>query len=141
VQVPSVDKVYELRAKHLEMVQSIISRLAGYGAPLKSLCITLVTAVCGLAATLGRPDVMLLSLLPIAAIAVVDAQYLRTERRMRRLYEVVRLEDWATPPNFEITVSKVPRESFLGALASWSVLIFYVPLALGVGAAFLLLRN
>lgn len=63
----------------------------------------------------------LLSLLPIFAFAVVDAQYLRTERRMRRLYELVRLEDWSTAPTLEITVSKVPAESFLEAFLSWSV--------------------
>ena len=123
------------------MIQSVITRLAGHGATLKSYCITLVTAACGLAATLGRPNLALLSLLPIGGFAVVDAQYLRIERHMRGLYEMARLEDWGTPPTFEIKVSKSPAESFLGALFSWSVLIFYVPLALGVGATFLLLRN
>jgi hypothetical protein len=136
-----VEKAYELRAKHLEMIQSVITRLASNGATLKSFCITLVTAVCGLAATLQRPNVALLSLLPIFAFAIVDAQYLRTERRMRGLYDKERREDWRTPPTFEIAVSRAPAESFIAALLSWSILIFYIPLALGVGATFLLLRN
>jgi hypothetical protein len=136
-----IEKLYELRAKHLEMIQSIITRIAGHGATLKSFCITLVTAVCGLAVTLNRPNVTLLSLLPIVAFAIVDAQYLRTERRLRGLYEMERLDNWKTPPTFEIRVAKAPAESFLRALLSWSVLIFYIPLALGVGATFLLLEK
>lgn len=48
-----IENLYELRAKHLEMIQSIITRLAGHGVTLKSYCITLATATCGLAATLA----------------------------------------------------------------------------------------
>jgi hypothetical protein len=70
----------ELRVKHLEMIQSIISRIAGYGATLKNYCITLVTAICGFAVSLNRPGVALLSLLPIVMFALLDAKYLEIER-------------------------------------------------------------
>jgi hypothetical protein len=49
------DKIAELRVKHLEILQGLISRMAGYGASFKSYCITLVTAVIGFAFTLHRP--------------------------------------------------------------------------------------
>ena len=40
------EKIAELRVKQLEMVQSIVGRMAAYGANFKSYCITVTTAVC-----------------------------------------------------------------------------------------------
>ena len=94
----SPDKVAELRLKHLEMLQSAVARMAGVGVSLKNYCITLTTAVCGFSITLQRPLVALLALLPITTFALVDAQYLRIERRFRALFDRVRSEDWGTFP-------------------------------------------
>ena len=44
-------KIAELRVKHLEMVQGVVTRLAGQGATIKNYCITVTTAV---AASLSR---------------------------------------------------------------------------------------
>ncbi len=76
----SPDKRAELWVKHLEMIQGIVTRIAGYGASLKNYCLTLTTAVCGFAITLQRPLVAALALLPLVIFAVLDAQYLRVER-------------------------------------------------------------
>ena len=76
----SPDKRAELWVKHLEMIQGIMTRIAGYGASLKNYCLTLTTAVCGFAITLQRPLVAALALLPLVIFAVLDAQYLRVER-------------------------------------------------------------
>ena len=35
--------------KHLDMIQALIARMAGYGASFKSYCITVTTAVAGFA--------------------------------------------------------------------------------------------
>jgi hypothetical protein len=51
------EKIAELRVKHLEMVQSLITRMAGYGASFKSYCITVVTAVIGFALTAHKPSI------------------------------------------------------------------------------------
>jgi len=84
----SKDKIAELQVKRLEMVQAIISKLANYGATLKNYCITLTTAVCGFAVTLHRPLVAFLALLPIVVFALLDAQFLRVERRFRALFDL-----------------------------------------------------
>jgi hypothetical protein len=78
-----------LQVKQLEMVQAIIARLGNYGATLKNYCITLTMAVCGFAITLQRPVVAVLALLPIIIFALLDAQFLRTERRFRGLFDVL----------------------------------------------------
>src|SRR4051812_20224564 len=93
----SAEKIADLRVKHLEMVQAVVSRLGNYGATLKTYCITITTAICGVAITLKLPLVFLLALLAILAFAALDAQYLRLERRFRCLYDITRREDWSAP--------------------------------------------
>ena len=126
------EKIAELRVKHLEMLQGLITRMAGYGASFKSYCITVVTAVLGFAFTLHRPAVAALALLPLITFALVDAQYLRVERRFRGLFDVVRKESWEAMPSFEIDLKNAPVKSYWSALGSWSIASFYAPLAVGV---------
>jgi hypothetical protein len=128
----SPEKIAELRVKHLEMLQSVITRMAGYGASFKSYCITVTTAVIGFAFTLHRPAVAALALLPVVAFAIADAQYLRIERRFRAQFNSVRSESWETMPSFKVDLAEMPTQSFLKALTSWSILFFYAPLAIGV---------
>ncbi len=70
----SAEKVAELRVKHLEMVQVVVSRMAGYGASFKGLCITLTTAVCGFGITLHQPLVVLLAIFPMVAFAILGSE-------------------------------------------------------------------
>lgn len=128
----SDDKTADLRAKHLELLQVVIARMANYGATLKNYCITLTTAVCGFAVTLQRPSAALLAILPVAICAGLGARYLYNKRRFRGLYDKVRQEDWATRPSFEISLSAAPSESFTACLFRWSILGFYAPLAAAV---------
>lgn len=126
------DKIADLRVKHLEMVQGLITRMAGYGASFKSYCITVVTAVVGFALTLHRPAVAALALLPVLAFASADAQYLRVERRFRDLFNLIRKEGWETIPTFDINLRSAPAQSYVSAITSWSIVGFYAPLAIGV---------
>ena len=128
----SAEKVAELRIKHLEMLQALITRMAGYGAAFKSYCITVTTAVIGFAFTLHRPAVAALALLPVVAFGVADAQYLRVERRFRDVFNLVRKEGWDAMPSFDIDLRSAHAQSFLAAVTSWSIIWFYMPLAIGV---------
>jgi hypothetical protein len=106
------EKIAELRVKHLEMVQSLITRMAGYGASFKSYCITVTTAIIGFGFTLHRPIVAALALLPVIAFGAADAQYLRVERRFRALFNLVRSESWDAMPSFDINLhSPMPYAS------------------------------
>jgi hypothetical protein len=88
----STDKIADLHVKHLELIQAIVTRCANYSATLKNYCITLATALAGFAITLHRPLVTLLSLLPIILFGLLDAQYLRIERRFSVRHEQQRPE-------------------------------------------------
>src|SRR5258705_13047093 len=126
------EKIAEWRVKHPEMLQSLITRMAGYGASFKSYCITVVTAVIGFSFTLHRPAVAALALLPVLAFGVADAQYLRVERRFRAVFNLVRAESWDVMPSFDINLAAAPKQSFLSVVTSWSIVWFYAPLAVGV---------
>jgi hypothetical protein len=126
------DKLADLRVKHLEMLQSLIARVSGQGATLKNYCITLAVAVCGFGFTAQRPLMVLLTLLPVTIFALLDAQYLRVERRFRGLFNKVRSEKWAQAPSFEMEIGAAPAVGYWGVLFSWSIMIFYTPLAVAV---------
>lgn len=128
----SADKIADLRIKHLEMLQAIITRMGGYGASFKSYCITVVTAVCGFAISLQRPYIAAIALLPIFAFAMADAQYLKVERRFRGLFDAARLASVDALPTFDTSLTNAPERSFWRALFSWSIASFYTPLAIGV---------
>jgi hypothetical protein len=128
----SPEKLTELRVKQLEMLQAAVARMAGVGVTMKSYCITITTAVSGFAITVQRPLLALLALLPIFTFALMDAQYLRVERRFRGLFDRVRCEDWGTFPSFEINLKNAHPVSFWDTLISWSIINFYAPLALVV---------
>jgi hypothetical protein len=137
----SSDKTADLRMKQLEMVQSIIARIASYGATLKNYCITLTTVICGFAITLHRPLVILSAIVPVVIFMLLDAQYLHVERRFRALFEQLRVEDWDVPPRFAINLQSGPHTRYWPVLASWSILVFYLPLAIAVTAVFLISDN
>lgn len=128
----TLEKIADLRLKHLEMVQSIVTRMANYSATLKNYCITLVTAIAGFAITVQKPLAVVLALVPVLVFALLDGQYLRLERRFRELYDLSRKEGWNVEPSFEIDLRKAPQIGFWGVFFSWSIGVFYIPLALGV---------
>jgi hypothetical protein len=78
------------------------------------------------------PAAALLALLPITTFALVDAQYLRIERRFRALFDRVRSEDWGTFPSFEVNLKNAPPVPYGSVFGSWSIINFYAPLALAV---------
>lgn len=135
------DKIADMRVKHLEMIQGVISRLAGQGATIKNYCITLTTAMCGFAVTLQRPLVVALALLPITVFALLDARYLQLERRFRKLFDRVRLEKSSAVPTFEISARNAPAISYIDSFFSWSIISFYLPLAVAVLAAMFIARH
>lgn len=131
----SPESIADLRVKHLEMIQGIIDRMSSHGATLKNYCITLTTAVAGFAVTIDKPAAGLLGLIPVAIFALLDTQYLRVERRFRTLFDRVRTEDWDTLPTFEVNSTNAPAVPYGRVLGSWSIFVFYAPLALAVIAA------
>ena len=122
----------DMRVKHLEMVQSIVSRMAGYSATLKNYCLTITVAICGFAVSAKEPLVLASAVIPIVVFALLDAQYLRLERQFRSIFDEIRKGDWSKIPDFEINLRKAPKVFYIDVLISWSIGIFYIPLGVSL---------
>src|SRR5687768_9317771 len=83
--------------KYLDILQSMVSRLANNSASCKQWCLTIVAAVMVFALDKGKPEAILAALLPIIAFFWMDAYYLALERDVRATYsafiEMARDED------------------------------------------------
>jgi len=78
-------------AKHLEIIQSVITRMATNSFLLKGWRVTLTAALFALAAKDSNLKFVLVALLPVLSFWGLDAYYLRQERLFRKLYDELRL--------------------------------------------------
>jgi hypothetical protein len=84
--VISVDRV-----KYLEMIQAIVTRMAGNSFLVKGWTVTIVAALIAVAAKEAEVRFALVALLPAFPFWGLDAYYLRYERLFRELYNDVRV--------------------------------------------------
>ena len=122
------DKIADLRVKHLEMIEAAIGRMAGYSAATKGYCLTLTSAVFGLAIAAKAMSLLYVALFSPPLFAWLDAKYLALECGYRALYEQVRTDDWSSRPTFEMRPPNSNRDALPRSLESWSVYGFYVTL-------------
>ena len=80
----------EKLAKHVELVQGVINRMASNSFFLKGWSVTLVAGLFALAASGGNWSYSVLGLLPSLSFWWLDAYYLRQERLFRKLHDAVR---------------------------------------------------
>jgi len=77
------------RRKHLDFIQATITRMSAASTSAKSWMLPLVTATYGYAITQDAVSVALLGIGAVLLFAYLDANYLRQEKRFRRLYKAV----------------------------------------------------
>jgi len=77
-------------AKHVELVQGVINRMASNSFLLKGWSVTLVVGLFALAASGGNWAYSVLGLLPSLSFWWLDAYYLQQERLFRKLHDAVR---------------------------------------------------
>lgn len=71
---------------HLQILQSVIQRMASNSTSCKAWCITIVSAILVLIADKGKPDLAWLALLPSFLFLALDAYYLALEKAFRQSY-------------------------------------------------------
>ena len=79
----------EDRRKHLDFIQATITRMSAASSTTKSWMLPVVTATYGYALTQDARSVALLGIAAVVLFAYLDANYLRQEKRFRRLYKAV----------------------------------------------------
>lgn len=80
----------EHTTRHLEMIQSVVSRMAGNSFAIKTWAVTLVAALFALGTRESKPSFFLVALLPTFTFWGLDAYFLRRERLFRYLFDAVR---------------------------------------------------
>ncbi|CAM5417347.1 hypothetical protein GCM10010345_63480 [Streptomyces canarius] len=124
--------------KHLEFIQSTVTRLANNSFLIRGWSITLTGALVGVAVSSERPSLALASLIPTIGFWLLDFFYLRQERLFRKLYSAVAQSEPGVP-SFSMDVAPY-RElvTHRGVILSPTLCLFYIPLLLIDVAALIL---
>ena len=114
------------KRKHLELVVSVINRLAGNSFLIKGWAITIVAALFALAAKDKELSFVYVAYFPIIAFWALDGYFLRQERLFRKLYEHVCSLDESTI-DFKMDTSRFQQEvgSWLATCFSTTLLWFH----------------
>ncbi len=86
------------RIKHLEMIQAVISRLAGNGFLMKGWAVAVAGVFFGFAVNKDSWQLSLVAMLPTSVFWGLDAYLLRAERMFRELYRQVAFEHGSVRP-------------------------------------------
>jgi hypothetical protein len=116
---------------HLNMLQAIVTRLAGNSAQCKTWCVAIVSALFGLAGATRSGRIAVAAIIPIAVFGFVDAAYLANEKAYRDLYATlvskIRDRTYAVADRFDLN-APADAGHYIWALASWSVWPVYLAL-------------
>lgn len=121
------------KIKHLEIIQSVISRMAGNSFALKGWAVTLVAGIFALSGKDADKTYFLIAYVPILVFWGLDTYYLRQERLYRALYNAVRLKcENDIDFNMSTFLPELQSEKtvYCNCLFSITELWFYFPLAL-----------
>jgi hypothetical protein len=133
---PSTDRARHVpieRIKHLEMIQAVISRLAGNSFLIKGWTLTVSAALYGFAVHKPSWRLAAMGIAVSAMFWVLDSFYLRGERMHRCLYDDVRLAD-NTVPAFSLDTRQYrARISRRKTFFSFTLTTFYL-MPIGIGA-------
>ena len=123
---------------HLSIMQGVIQRMAENSRSCKVWCVTLVSATLILVAQTGKPQNVLIALVPAVLLLILDTYYLALERGYRDTYgafvQKLHSSDPCLADLYVVSPNGVNLKRFAQSLTSFSIWPFY----LMVGAMVLL---
>ena len=127
--------------KHLEMAQGVINRLGNNGSLVKRWSMTIIVAAMVLIAKhdVATPYFVLVLILPVLAFWILDGYFLWQERLFRKVYDEIRVQ---SDTDFEMNPMKhknKPKCSWLSAILSVTLIIFYLVEVLFIFFVFLII--
>ena len=123
----------EKKLKHLELVQGVITRMAGNSFMLKGWAVTLAAAIFALSAKDAEKSYFIVAYIPIIVFWLLDSYYLQQERLYRSLYDKVRETDESRIDfSLKAAYNDFPQKTntFSSCAFSKTEIGFYLPLAL-----------
>jgi hypothetical protein len=119
---------------HLNMLQAVVTRLAGNSAQCKTWCVAIVSALFGLAGATKSGRIAVAAVIPIIVFGFVDAAYLANEKAYRDLYNriVTKIRDRSYGlADYGDLSAPANAGHYIWALSSWSVWPVYLGLIIG----------
>jgi len=117
---------------HLALIQGVIQRMSINSVQCKTWCITLVSAILVIVADKGKPDFVLIALLPTILFFALDAYYLSLEKGFRHSYNIFvkKLHEKKLLPEdlYSVVTSGGNFKNEIEAIKSFSVWGFYLGL-------------
>jgi len=110
--------------KHLELIQAVITRMAGNSFLIRGWSVTLVSALFALAAKDADRAFVVVSYFPCLMFWCLDAFYLAQERKFRSLYDSVR-KAATTDFSMDTSTAQKPRDKWGAAFFSLTMLLFH----------------
>lgn len=133
----------ESKLKHLEFIQSVITRMNSNSFQIKSWAVTLVSAGLAIYASTLKEYFILVSLFPAVMMWFLDAYYLMQERKFRGLYNDVAgiSAESKALKLFEMRPDLYTggKYSYWSSFSSCTVISLYFPISIGLIALFILL--
>lgn len=115
----------EARIRHLELIQTIVTRMGNNSFLIKGWSLTVTGALLAYAVGNDESGIALVSLVPVLAFWLLDGYFLYQERLFRRLYDRVRKPDAGIEP-FAMDVAPGREEAgVLKAAVSPTIASFY----------------
>ena len=122
----------EKKLAHLEMIQAVITRMAGNSFALKGWAVTLVAGLFALSSKDANQFYYLVTYIPIVVFWYLDSYYLCQERMYRNLYEKVRKlseQEIDFSMNAAAEEFRTDKTTVANCFLSKTILGFYLPLA------------
>ena len=121
----------EDQRKHLDYIQSIVTRMNSNSFLIKGWSITITSALLALAASTKNLSILFIAIIPMVAFWILDAFYLQYERKFRGLYEKV-IEAESKIVVYDLNIDKeflkIKKYSFWEVFKSDTLKYFYLPL-------------
>lgn len=132
-EIRKADRMNEHSVKHLELIQSVVTRMAQNSFALKGWAVTLVVAILALGAK-ESAKFLLVALLPAVIFWGLDGYYLRQERLFRRLYDAVRKASGSEGDLFSMDTSAYEQDVRGWLRTCWSTTIawYYGPMVMAI---------
>ncbi|MGD0856247.1 MAG: hypothetical protein ABSA18_10640 [Dehalococcoidia bacterium] len=117
---------------HLNIIQAVIQRMAANSAGSKAWCITLVSAILVIVADNGKPQYVLIAIVPTILFLFLDTYYLALEKGFRDAYNDFISKLHSQQINSTDLFAVEPKGALwrllLSSLISFSIWPFYVML-------------
>jgi hypothetical protein len=133
-----VEEFKENKIRYLEMIQSVITRMASNCFTLKGWGVALVAGILALSSNDSDKKFFLIAYIPILIFWFLDSYYLQLERKYRALFDYVRENNIEinfdmNPKNVNGLITDEKKLRFVSCFFSKTEWLFYIPTAIIVG--------